>query len=81
MKFWTKKAPNPISRPDEYLAWLSQVCTIYNCLVPDVRQLVTFTYGTEWVLCKDKLTFPDPTEDGQWPATKSLINWKQKKLS
>lgn len=67
----TRKAPNPISRQEQ----LTQVCTVYICLVPYVKQLITFIYGTEWVLCKEEVTFPDPTEDGQWPTTKILTDW------
>lgn len=71
----TERAPNPIGRPDEYLAWLRQVCSVYNCLVPDVEQLLEFTYGSEWGLCKAEFVFPAAVDSGQWPTTKPLTEW------
>ncbi|XP_037603009.1 uncharacterized protein LOC119474805 [Sebastes umbrosus] len=70
-----KESPSPISRPDAYLTWLAQQCEIYTCLVPDVQQLVSFTYGSEWGLCKAEFEFPQALEDGQWPANKTVKDW------
>ena len=71
----TSKAPNPISRPDDFGCWFRQVCSTYNCLMPDVQQLLVYTYKDEWPLCKDEFVFPAAREDGQWPTIKPLSDW------
>ena len=73
-----RKSPNPIIRPDDYYLWLSQTCNIYDCLIPDVLQLLTFTYGNEWTLCKDEFQFPQPDNGGQWPSQKPLNSWLER---
>lgn len=71
----TNKAPSPISRPDEYFLWLSRVCSVYNCLIPDVKQLLILTYGSEWLLCEAEFKFPDSDNGGQWPTTTTMEAW------
>lgn len=69
------RAPNPISRSEEYFNWLKQVCTVYNRLIPDVKPLLMFTYGAEWMLSKETFGFPESEASGQWPASKTLKAW------
>jgi len=64
--------------PDEYMAWLTNVCTVYQCLVHDAKQLIVLTYKSDWATCKDEFTFPDCTEAGDWPAEQSLITWLER---
>ncbi|XP_042272490.1 uncharacterized protein LOC121900318 isoform X2 [Thunnus maccoyii] len=71
----TQNAPNPTTNPDEYWGWLRYVCSVYNCLIPDVEQLLAGSYRTEWDLCKGEFLFPARTEDGQWPPHRTMIDW------
>lgn len=71
----TNTAPNPITRPDEYFQWLTRVCSVYNCLIPDVKQLLMFTYGSEWLMCEEEFKFPESVNNGQWPATAPMADW------
>lgn len=70
----SRKAPNPISRPEAYTSWLLRTCTIYNFLIPDVVELLSFTYDADWNLCKDEFQLP-VTENGQWPPTIPMKQW------
>lgn len=56
----TRKSPNPISRPDEYRVWLTQVCSVYNRLVPDVKQLILYPAANgDWPRSKPMLAWSD----------------------
>lgn len=42
------------------------------CLIPDVKQLLIFTYENVWLLCEEASKFPDSETGGQRTTTAQM---------
>ena len=72
-----KDCPDPLKKPIEFHGWLARIITLYDCLIPDVRQLLTLAYNLKWSSVMTNFTFPVGTGKGDWSTKTENGNWSR----